>query len=98
MGENVDASAELARSLAQMSVDCPWCPKGRQQRGLRSNNKKELLDGNGTSSDDEEGGVADEITPWDWTEFSSSEEDKGAGSEFHTEGWADFEKLAWEGE
>lgn len=90
MEENVDASAELARSLAQMSVDCPWCPKGRRQSGLVSNNNEELLNGNDTSSDEEEGGVADEFAPWDWTEFSSSEEDKGAGSEFHTEGWANW--------
>ena len=69
MGENVDASAELARSLAQISVDCPWCPKGRQQRGLRSNHK-EVLDGEKSDSD--------------------SEEEGGVGSEFHTEGWANW--------
>lgn len=94
MGENVDASAELARSLAQMSVDCPWCPKGIKQRNLRSNRRGQLLDDNDTS-DEEGGGVADEMTPWDWSQFSESEENESTGSEFHTDKWANWNNWAW---
>ena len=53
MEENVDASAALAHSLAQISVDCPWCPKGIKQRNLRSNHRSD--------SDSEEEDLAETI-------------------------------------